>query len=481
MSIKKHGKRYQINYRCPGYPKIIFESFDSLEEAELRLAEISLLKKQGKLLPPLNLLDPDKNRQLFQRTVDVKTLLEEYVKLHGLSHWSDSTMSCNLHRINDYILPYIGECPIAGLTTRKLEHYYQSLLSEPVKHMPGKDDSAKTISIDVVHKIHAILRSALNQALRWGYLEGTNPAMAVELPRIKKHPRAVWSSEHASLAITLCTDPVLKLCLLLALGCSMRIGEILGLTWDCVFIDDNLMLHQECYVQVTKELHRSDKKCVNALQSKGRGDIIFVFPSMKSTEASTILVLKAPKTESSIRNIYLPSTVANALLETRQLQQKQKRLAGAEYQDYNLVIAQDNGRPYEDRLIAKMFSEFIRQHNLPKVVFHSLRHSSTGLKLQLSGGDIKTVQGDTGHAQANMVTDVYSHIMTEDRKRLAKKVETHFFSTMECKPQAAGNPPEPQTPESVKRAIDLLYKAPQMADMLLQMAQMMEQNGPLKN
>ena len=42
----------------------------------------------------------------------------------------------------------------------------------------------------------------------------------------------------------------------------------------------------------------------------------------------------------------------------------------------------------------------IQEHDLPKVVFHSLRHSSITYKLKLNGGDIKAVQGDFGHAQA---------------------------------------------------------------------------------
>lgn len=49
------------------------------------------------------------------------------------------------------------------------------------------------------------------------------------------------------------------------------------------------------------------------------------------------------------------------------------------------------------------------------------------MKLKISGGDIKAVQGDTGHAQANMVTDVYSHIMNDDRKRLALTLEQTLF------------------------------------------------------
>lgn len=44
-------------------------------------------------------------------------------------------------------------------------------------------------------------------------------------------------------------------------------------------------------------------------------------------------------------------------------------------------------------------------------------------KLKLSGGDIKAVQGDSGHAQADMVTEVYGHILDEDRKKNAQIIK----------------------------------------------------------
>lgn len=98
------------------------------------------------------------------------------------------------------------------------------------------------------------------------------------------------------------------------------------------------------------------------------------------------------------------------------------------YQDFDLVFAQPNGRPIEERVMDRAFEAFIEENGLPKVVFHSLRHLSTSEKLKASGGDIKAVQGDTGHAQASMVTDVYSHIFDEDRKRMAMLMEKSLFS-----------------------------------------------------
>jgi len=66
------------------------------------------------------------------------------------------------------------------------------------------------------------------------------------------------------------------------------------------------------------------------------------------------------------------------------------------------------------------------------VVFHSLRHSSTSLKLKLSRGNIKAVQGDTGHAEARMVTDTYAHSFDSDRKLIAQEMDSGFFSKVDA-------------------------------------------------
>ena len=101
---------------------------------------------------------------------------------------------------------------------------------------------------------------------------------------------------------------------------------------------------------------------------------------------------------------------------------------GDEYQDYDLVVALPNGRPCEDRIILKEFEKLREKAGLPRVVFHSLRHSSTTYKLKLNHGDLKATQGDTGHAQIDMITSVYAHILDEDRKINAQKFESAFYA-----------------------------------------------------
>ena len=93
------------------------------------------------------------------------------------------------------------------------------------------------------------------------------------------------------------------------------------------------------------------------------------------------------------------------------------------YMDYGLIICQANGRPIMTEHLNNRFKEVLTQLNDPtihadNVVFHSLRHTSTGVKLRLSKGDLKAVQGDGGWNSPDMVTRRYAHILDEDRRRL---------------------------------------------------------------
>ena len=68
-------------------------------------------------------------------------------------------------------------------------------------------------------------------------------------------------------------------------------------------------------------------------------------------------------------------------------------------------MASTFGLPLGDGAIRKPLNQLIKDYDLPPVVFHSLRHSSVTYKLKLNGGDIKAVQGDSGHAQVSMVPE----------------------------------------------------------------------------
>ena len=192
---------------------------------------------------------------------------------------------------------------------------------------------------------------------------------------------------------------------------------------------------------VEKELSRVKESTLNVL---GEEEIIKIFPrTMYIEDASTLIVLKTPKTESSVRKVWIPKTVAYILREWKSSQDHQKEFLGEEYIDHNLVVALPNGRPCEQKVITNAFNRLKRDAELPNVVFHSLRHSSTTYKLKLNHGDLKATQGDTGHAQVDMITKIYAHILDEDRKVNAQKFEAAFYSNPDLR--SVHPPTEQQT------------------------------------
>ena len=127
-----------------------------------------------------------------------------------------------------------------------------------------------------------------------------------------------------------------------------------------------------------------------------------------------------------------------------------------------------NGRPCEERIILKEFAKLREEAGLPKVVFHSLRHSSTTYKLKLNHGDIKATQGDTGHAQPDMVTRVYSHILDEDHRVNAQRFEAAFYANPDMREQERqlrAQSPQ-QQPQDVLELARLLSENPALAALL---------------
>lgn len=264
-----------------------------------------------------------------------------------------------------------------------------------------------------------------------------------------------------------CDDDILALALNLAFSCSLRIGEMLGLTWDCIDISQTSIEQGRASIFVNKELQRVNRDALEKLDSKG---VIMKFPAALSS-TNTRLVLKEPKTKTSIRKVFLPKTVAEMLIARKEEIEELKALFGSEFTDYQLVFCSTNGRPMEGQVINRGLNKLIRENDLPKIVFHSLRHSSITYKLKLNGGDMKSVQGDSGHAQAKMVADVYSHIIDEERRINAQRFEETFYAP---KKEDAGIEEEQKQVDSAQETDqELLMKLlakPEMAALLKTLA-----------
>lgn len=448
-SIVKRKSKYSVVYTCTdetGVKRQKWETFSTNAEAKKRKAQIEFEQSTGTFIVPT--------------AKTVKDLLDDYVSIYGVNTWALSTYEGHKSVIDNYIVPIIGDVKLSDITPRMMDKFYQSLLT--VKSKPRKFGGCRNefISARQVREIHKILRNAFNQGVRWE-LMSRNPVANATLPKYEEKKRDIWDSETLFRAIELCTDDLLKLAINVTFSASLRMGELLGLTWDCVDVSEESIAEGKASIFINKELQRVSREALAQLNGKG---VLLEFPPILRSQ-HTKLVLKDPKNRTSVRRVYLPATVAEMLVKRKQEIDDLKELFGEEYKDYNLVFCSSMGTPIEGSVINRLFSKLIEENNLPKVVFHSLRHTSTTYKLKLSGGDIKAVQGDTGHAQATMVTERYAHIIDDDRRLNAERMEKAFYSgTKEV---------EEKPKETDQEALLRILANPEMVAMLKNIVQAM--------
>ena len=157
-------------------------------------------------------------------------------------------------------------------------------------------------------------------------------------------------------------------------------------------------------------------------------EVYFSFPS--SRDSKTVLSLCGMKDKTGVaappRTVYVGTQVATALKAEKQRQKTLKIVHGRHYEDYNIVIAQDMGRPFEEHEIRKKLKKLCEDASLPVVVPHAMWHLSVTLKLLISG-DVKAVQADSGHKDAGMVLNRYSHAVDAERKKMAMELDGMLY------------------------------------------------------
>ncbi len=447
-TILKRKKKYSVVYYYEdekGEKKQKWETYNTHAEAKKRKIEVESEQNNGTFIPP--------------KDVTVRDFLYDFVKIYGTTHWALSTYESNCSLIANYINPIIGDVPIQSINPKVVDEYYQTLKKTKSVVKRNRTPRSEYVTPGVINSVHKLMRCAFDQAVKWELIS-RNPFPLANRPKTTYKKRDIWDAEMIRKALDGCKDPKLYIAINLAFACSLRLGEIIGLQWDNVHISDADIAADDAHVMVVQELARVSKDARQFLDEK---DIIQVFPSMMNG-TSTNLVLKKPKTESSIRKVWLPKTLAYILRKWKEEQDEVKSFFGDEYYDYDLVVALPNGRPSESRVIEKEFNKLKEKLELPNVVFHSLRHSSTTYKLKLNKGDIKATQGDTGHAQIDMITDVYAHILDEDRKINAQKFEEAFYSRCDLRsvrpPEYENNNPD------LTNVVQALQNSPELTAML---------------
>ena len=83
-------------------------------------------------------------------------------------------------------------------------------------------------------------------------------------------------------------------------------------------------------------------------------------------------------------------------------------------------------------------------------------------KLKLNHGDLKATQGDTGHAEIDMLTKVYAHILDSDRKITAQRFEEAFYQPQDSPEQKDNSPSSPD----IAALITQIHQYPELGKIL---------------
>jgi integrase len=238
------------------------------------------------------------------------------------------------------------------------------------------------LSVRMIQSIHAVLRNALESAVREELLP-RNVAKLVKVTTPKYKVNRGLTVEEARRVLKAAKDERLHALYVLALCLGLRRGELLALRW--IDVDMNLGV-----LEVSQSLQRVG------------GELRFV----------------RPKTEDSERTIPLPDICREALMDHFERQEAEK---DDDWQDYGLVFPTRIGTPMEPDNLRRSWGRICQKASLTGVRFHDTRHTCVSLLLAL---DVPphTVKDIVGHSDIEVTMTIYAHTSLDDKRAALRKL-----------------------------------------------------------
>ena len=208
-------------------------------------------------------------------------------------------------------------------------------------------------------------------------------------------------------------------------------------------------------ISISKTMQRANK---DALEKLDPNQVYHTFPDRRAGSKSS-LILKKPKTKKSNRILYMTKPLKAELLAWLEKLKQDEQNAPEKYSNCGQLFRLSDGLPIAPELLTKWYRLWRAEHpEFEQIVFHGLRHSSATYQLMISGGNVKAVQGTTGHATADMLVNTYAHIQQSSRVELGRKFEEGFYAKQESpSPQAV--PAEGEPTISMTALLELLKNA----------------------
>ena len=367
---RKDGRwegRVVIGYDDNGYPKT---------KNVLAKTKKECVEKLQKLKEECGGLKPEKVRP----EMPFGDWLTYWYENHSKPKIRPTTQETYESRIRLHIIPEIGSIPLNKLTQNDLQQFYGRLKKSGRKRFTDK--YGEGLSDRMVRMCHATCRSALEKAVQDGLIR-VNPAIGCKLPPKKAREMQVLTREELQRFLIQAKFEDYYEVFLLDLATGLRRGELMALQWDDLNFKTGVL-------NVNKQVY----------DVRGR------------------LQISTPKTKSSIRKIVLPPAVVAVLREYKKTVDSRWMFPSPVKEDCPITPG-----------VVRRRLQFILAHaGCKHVRFHDLRHSYAVAAIR-AGDDIKTVQGNLGHATAAFTLDVYGHVTDQMKRESADRME-RFIRTV---------------------------------------------------
>lgn len=296
----------------------------------------------------------------------------------------------------DRILPAFGREKLDKVTSDDILRFMLQLEGNDVRLDQRNSEKLSTVTIQ---KHFKLLNLIFNKACQWKYLS-KNPCQEVPkdmMAKAESHHYPIWNREDLSRFLTILDNepdslPSLKnkLIFYIALGTGARRGEFLGLTWDCVDLEDNSL---------------KIKKSLKFIHGKKP-------------------FFGAPKTKSSIRVLYFDDFTKNLFLKYKEKINNWYAANNIINKD-NLVFAaskpndKNEAVPVDGNSFYLWLKRMCIKHSLPRIAVHSIRAMAATYAL-MSGMPLNMVQAMLGHTNIS-TTSIYLHDVADQRKEESSK------------------------------------------------------------